>query len=46
VVRAWYGNNSDSLEKPTLQYPVNVIYRDGDTQIINNDEEMASVKED
>ena len=46
AVRAWYGNNSDSKEKPTLQYPVKIIYRDGDTQSINNDEEMASVKED
>ena len=46
AVRAWYGNNSDSKEKPTLQYPVNIIYRDGDTKTINNDEEMASAKED
>jgi len=46
AVRAWYGNNSDSKEKPTLQYPINIIYRDGDTQTINNDEEMGSVKED
>ena len=46
AVRAWYRNNSDSKEKPTLQYPVNIIYRDGDTQTINNDEEMASAKED
>jgi len=46
AVRAWYGNNSDSKEKPTLQYPVNIIYRDGDTQTINNDEEMGSTKVD
>jgi hypothetical protein len=46
AVRDWYANNSDSKEKPTLQYPVNIIYRDGDTKTINNDEEMASVKED
>ena len=46
AVRAWYGNNSDSKEKPILQYPVNIIYRDGDTQTINNNEEMGSVKED
>ena len=46
AVRAWYGNNSDSKEKPTLQYPVNIIYRDGDTQSINNDEEMGSTKVD
>ena len=46
AVRDWYGNNSDSIEKPTLQYPVNIIYRDGDTQTINNDEEMGSTKAD
>ena len=46
AVRDWYGNNSDSIEKPTLQYPVNIIYRDGDTKTINNDEEMESTKED
>ncbi len=46
AVRAWYGNNSDSKEKPTLQYPVNIIYRDGDTKTINNDEEMGSTKVD
>ena len=46
AVRDWYANNSDSKEKPTLQYPVNIIYRDGDTKIMNNDEDMASAKED
>ena len=46
AVRDWYANNSDSNEKPTLQYPVNIIYRDGDTQTINNDEEMGSTKVD
>ena len=46
AVRDWYANNSDSKEKPTLQYPVNIIYRDGDTQTINNDEEMGSTKAD
>ena len=46
AVRAWYENNSDSKEKPTLQYPVNIIYRDGDTQTINNNEEMGNTKAD
>ena len=46
AVREWYGINSDSIEKPTLQYPVNIIYRNGDTQIINNDEDMGSTKVD
>ena len=46
AVRDWYANNLDSKEKPTLQYPVNIIYRDGDTQTINNDEEMGNTKAD
>jgi len=46
AVRDWYANNSDSKEKPTLQYPVNIIYRGGDTQTINNDEEMGNTKAD
>ena len=46
AVRAWYGNNSDSKEKPTLQYLVNIIYRDGSTKTINNAEEMESTKAD
>ena len=46
AVRAWYGNNPNSKEKPSLQYPVYIIYRDSDTQIINNNEEMRSAKKD
>jgi hypothetical protein len=46
AVRDWYANNSDSKEKPTLQYPVNIIYRDGYTQTINNNEEMGHTKAD
>ena len=46
AVRDWYAINLDSKEKPTLQYPVNIIYRDGDTQTINNNEEMGNTKAD
>ena len=46
AVRVWYGNNSDLKDKPSLKYPVNIIYRDGDTQTINNDEEMGNTKAD
>ena len=45
-LKSWYEANTDIEEKPALQYPVNIIYRDGDTKTINNDEEMASDKED
>ena len=45
-IKAWYEANPDSEERPTLQYPVDITYRDGTTQTINNDEEMRIAKED
>ena len=45
-LNAWYEANPDSEERPTLQYPVDITYRDGTTQTINNDEEMRIAKED
>ena len=44
-VKTWYINNLDSKKKPHLQYPVNIIYKDGITEIINDDEEMRSIKD-
>ena len=44
-VKTWYINNPDSKKKPHLQYPVNIIYKDGITEIINDDEEMRSIKD-
>ena len=43
-IKDWYVNNPDSNVKPTLQYPLNIIYRDAETQIINNNEEMKNAK--
>ena len=44
-VKTWYINNPDFRKKPDLQYPVNIIYKDGITEIINDDEEMRSIKD-
>ena len=44
-VKTWYINNLDSKKKPHMQYPVNIIYKDGITEIINDDEEMRSIKD-
>ena len=44
-IKAWYEANPDVEEKPALQYPVNISYRDGTTQTINNDEEMRAAEE-
>ena len=45
-VKSWYDSNPDSEEKPSLQYPVDISYRDGTIQTINNDEEMGVSKRD
>ena len=39
-VRTWYGNHPDSKEKPTLQYPVDIFYKDGTTKTINENIEF------
>ena len=41
-IKAWYEANTDVEEKPALQFPVEISYRDGTTQTINNDEEMRA----
>ena len=45
-VKGWYDSNPDLEEKPGLQYPVDISYRDGTNQTINNDEEMGTAKRD
>ena len=44
-LKTWHEANPDS-ERPTLQYPVVIIYHDGTSKTINNDEEMRIAKED
>ena len=52
-VNAWYDENPEFAEKPTLQYPVVIMYEEDDegsedalTITINNEEEMISARED
>ena len=48
-VKNWYDANLESEERPTLQYPVDIIYRanDGDSTVtINNEEEMEAAKDE
>jgi len=48
-VKIWYDANPESEERPTLQYPVDIIYRanDGDSTVtINNEEEMEAAKDE
>ena len=49
----WYDENPESAERPTLQYPVAIIYEYYDEDIeddlvvtINNESEMISARED
>ena len=47
TIRDWYEANPESDERPTLQFPVDIMYEteDGDSTLtVNNDEEMEYVK--
>ena len=48
-VKDWYDANPESEDRPTLQYPVDIIYRtiDGNSTVtINNEEEMEAAKDE
>lgn len=45
-VKAWYTDHPDSQERPGLQFPVDIKYRDGALVTINNDDEMRAAKAD
>lgn len=45
AIKAWYEANPNSEEKPELQYPVDVIFKDDDVKTIQNEEEMIAAKE-
>tara|TARA_Y100000588_G_scaffold374653_1_gene449997 strand:+ start:102 stop:857 length:756 start_codon:yes stop_codon:yes gene_type:complete len=44
-LKNWYEDNSNSEERPTLQYPVDIILEDGSQDSINSDSEMETIKE-
>ena len=43
-IKQWYEQNPDS-EKPNLNYPVNIIYKDGTSEMIENEEMMLNLKQ-
>ena len=52
-MNAWYDENPESAERPTLQYPVVIMYEEDDEGsedalmvTINNEDEMISARED
>jgi len=40
LLRNWYEENPGYDEEPVLQYPVDILWFDGNIQTINNEEEM------
>ncbi|MGK0391653.1 MAG: hypothetical protein ACI94Y_004420 [Maribacter sp.] len=44
AIKAWYEVNPNAEEKPALQYPVDVVFEDGNIATINNKEEMIIAK--
>ena len=45
-IREWYLANRNVSEKPALQYPVEIKFRDGTTLTINSDEELRQAYAD
>ena len=50
-LKSWYEANPESEERPSLQYPVDIIYEseeseDGETVTINSEDEMTVAKEE
>jgi len=46
LLRAWYDDNPGVEEKPLLIFPVEVVFEDGTTLTVNNQEEMIEVRRD
>ena len=48
-VKNWYDANPESEERPTLDYPVDIIYDTNDSETtvtVNNEEEMEALKDE
>ena len=43
-IKNWYDENPDSEYRPSIQYPIDIIYEDDSIFTINNDEEMFEAK--
>ena len=46
AVDAWYDANPDSEDDPTLQFPIEVSFEDGETETVNDEEELDDLWED
>lgn len=45
LIRAWYVANPGVHERPTLVYPIQIIFQDGTTQTINDATELQEAKD-
>lgn len=45
LIRDWYAANPRTQERPTLNFPVDIIFEDGSTQTINTEEEFDTTRE-
>lgn len=45
LIRAWYDEHPGVHERPTLVYPVEIIFEDGSTQVINDADEYQEAKD-
>lgn len=45
ALRIWRRNNRGSVERPSLVYPITIVFEDDTTQTINSSEELKAAKE-
>jgi hypothetical protein len=45
-IRAWYEANPEVTDRPELQYPVDIVYRDGEIVTIDDADAMAAARDD
>ena len=46
LIKEWYTENPGYEEKPSLNFPVEITFKDGTTLTVNNEEEMMEVHRD
>ena len=45
LILAWREANPDVVGRPAIQFPVDIIYVDGSTLTVNNEEELLAARE-
>ncbi len=44
LIKDWYKSNPNQKEKPYLDYPIDIIFKDGITKTIENDNDMKQMR--